>query len=506
MPAITGLRNYERTRLKLVSQRGLIGAGCAALAVWLFFDHSIGVSWMVFLAALAAGAGLTNRHRASRKLVGVSAAFLLASFVAVTEDANFTSMLLAVLAVGSFAMVLATGRGVDARGHWRAVLRLDFVGIYWLIRDTGVLVKLLRKTNRFGMNAAAVLALILPLFFAAIFVALFASANPLIDIWLHKIDLSFVWRQFDVPRFIVWLFVLVLIWPVLRVPTRRIKPQEGPLGAVNAHAGEGLAAVLGTTIIMRSLILFNLVFALQSSLDAAFLWFGVALPEGMSYATYAHRGAYPLMVTALLAAAFVLVAVREGGPSDKSKFIRPLVLFWVGQNILLVISSILRLQLYVSAFSLTYMRVAALIWMGLVAVGLVLIIVRIIRRKSTLWLVQANVLMLAAVIYACCLINFPALVANYNVQNCHEMGGNGPNLDVGYMESLGPQAIPALDLFAKAPSHVPTINWLRNELIGDFHRQNKDWQSWSFRAWRLGNYLDNADTIPTSVLSPKTGG
>ena len=36
-----------------------------------------------------------------------------------------------------------------------------------------------------------------------------------------------------------------------------------------------------------------------------------------------------------------------------------------------MISSILRLDLYVGIYSLTYWRVAAFIWMGLVAVGLV---------------------------------------------------------------------------------------------------------------------------------------
>ena len=61
---------------------------------------------------------------------------------------------------------------------------------------------------------------------------------------------------------------------------------------------------------MRSLVLFNLLFAVQTVMDVHYLWRGAALPDGMTYATYAHRGAYPLIVTALLAAGFVLVAMR----------------------------------------------------------------------------------------------------------------------------------------------------------------------------------------------------
>ncbi len=119
----------------------------------------------------------------------------------------------------------------------------------------------------------------------------------------------------------------------------------------------------------RSLILFNALFALQSGLDLVYLWGGANLPDGMSHAEYAHRGAYPLIVTALLAAGFVLVAMRPGGPAEQSRLIRPLVLAWIAQNILLVISSIFRLDLYVAAFSLTYLRLAAFIWMLLVADG-----------------------------------------------------------------------------------------------------------------------------------------
>ena len=131
----------------------------------------------------------------------------------------------------------------------------------------------------------------------------------------------------------------------------------------------------------RSLILFNALFALQSGLDLVYLWGGAALPDGMSHAEYAHRGAYPLIVTALLAAGFVLIAMRRGGPAEQSRLIRPLVLAWIGQNVLLVISSIFRLDLYVAAFSLTYLRLAAFIWMGLVAAGLLLILIQIMLRK-----------------------------------------------------------------------------------------------------------------------------
>ena len=72
----------------------------------------------------------------------------------------------------------------------------------------------------------------------------------------------------------------------------------------------------GVATILRSLILFNLLFAVQTILDMIYLWGNATLPAGINYASYAHQGAYPLIVTALLAAGFVLAAMKPGGPAE----------------------------------------------------------------------------------------------------------------------------------------------------------------------------------------------
>ena len=82
-----------------------------------------------------------------------------------------------------------------------------------------------------------------------------------------------------------------------------------------------------------------------------------------------------------------------------------------------MISSIFRLDLYIAAFSLTYLRIAAFIWMGLVAIGLALILSRIVRRQIHLLAADRQRLSLALVFYGCCFLNAPWLVAHYNVDH-----------------------------------------------------------------------------------------
>ena len=51
--------------------------------------------------------------------------------------------------------------------------------------------------------------------------------------------------------------------------------------------------------------------------------------------------------------------MRPGSAAERSPLMRALVFLWVGQNVLLVVSAILRLDLYIATYLLTYWRVAA---------------------------------------------------------------------------------------------------------------------------------------------------
>jgi hypothetical protein len=269
--------------------------------------------------------------------------------------------------------------------------------------------------------------------------------------------------------------------------------------------------LLGRAAIARSLVLFNLLFAVQTAMDAVYLWGGVALPEGMTYASYAHRGAYPLIVTALLAAGFVLAAMRRGGPAENSPLLRGLVFLFVAQNVGLVLSSILRLDLYVSVYSLTYWRVAAFVWMGLVAIGLVLIGLRIALGQTNRWLIGANLIAATVTLYACCFFNFAALIANWNVEH-------GQATDMPYLVSLGPASIPAIDrviLLESDPSPAYSSKYLgadsgarkswlirqRDRLALNHHRSISDWRAWTFRDWRLSRYLAAHPAAPQPGVS-----
>lgn len=70
----------------------------------------------------------------------------------------------------------------------------------------------------------------------------------------------------------------------------------------------------------------------------------------MSHAEYAHRGAYPLLATAMLAGSFAMAARPFWA---EHRLIRPLLLFWLAQNLALCGAAALRLDLYIAAYGQT---------------------------------------------------------------------------------------------------------------------------------------------------------
>jgi hypothetical protein len=145
--------------------------------------------------------------------------------------------------------------------------------------------------------------------------------------------------------------------------------------------------------------------------------------------------------------------------------IRRLVVLWIAQNVFLVASSILRTLDYIEVYSLTRLRIAALAWMALVAIGLVLILWRMLRGRSGAWLINANALAAGLVLTGCSAVDLGSVAAAWNVRHAKEVGGKGAGLDICYLNELGPSALTSLARLEQAPGlkrdFRDRVIWLR---------------------------------------------
>jgi hypothetical protein len=454
----------------------------------LLFGADSGINF--FLAAVAIALAITffawSRRRFRQGITGCITALILS--LPLIESSTLVGLLLGALGLGLAA--LASVRLLPARLERipPALLRLLLLAPIRLAHDT---VRLSPPMQQHAARKAAfwLVAWIVPLGLGAVFVLLFSAANPLIETLLANVQPQFLFSLFDPIRITFWLLVATGSWALLRPRLLRRGHRKAASGVVTPNDSPWL----GSTAIFRSLVVFNALFAIQTLLDIVYLWGGVALPDGMTHAQYAHRGAYPLIVTALLAGAFVLAAMRERSPVRDDRLIRALVYLFIAQNVLLCLSAMLRLELYVEVYSLTELRLAAGIWMGLVAVGLVLILLRIWLRRSNGWLFASNLLALTIVLYASAMLDLSAHIARFNVEHSRELTGEDLSIDLDYLCDLGPSAIPALDqLIPKL--EAGSASWhdakaIRSELVRELLSGPSDWRGWSWRTQRLKDYV-----------------
>lgn len=464
-----------------------IALALAALADWLFYNQPVGISAVLFTIALILGSLLANFATMDRTQLSLAGVLAAAGLAPAFEEFNGVSLAFIMLSLG-ICLQLITNRKSDRIGQRaKAIGELYVIAPFRMLRDVPGTISL-------PTVVSGIAVWFIPIVLGGVFIFLFASANPVIEKWINLIITpANAASHINVGRTLFWFAVLSIVWPFVHVRWRnksRVVVDFAEAVTQEQEKRPHRTDFFSAATILRSLILFNLLFAVQTVLDALYLWGNTTLPADISYASYAHRGAYPLIVTALLAAAFVLAAMKPAGAAGQSKIIRPLVYLWVAQNVLLVVSSILRLDLYVQIYLLTWWRVAAFIWMGLVVIGLLLIVARIILNRSNSWLIRANLIVLTATLYFFALVDLTPAIADYNVSHSREATGKGVWLDANYLGQLGPQALPAIDRAIALNRYTPYLAATRDRLLEQQQKDMASWRAWGFRSWRLQRTLD----------------
>ncbi len=464
---------------------GTLCLGLVATADWLFYGRPIGWTAGGYLLLLilcvsrrsASGIGKRQRRVLQAGLIGLA--------VALAYHPGPLAIVLAAVGIVSLSF-LSRGGWTDSVPEWFRRWGC-FLGNGWKAWWHDLRLMISRRFRKLGGNAPASGVLrqwAVPSVLGAMFLCLFSAANPMIERMIGQAGefledgFRFFTEHLDFGRTILWGLSAVWLWALFRARARTAQAPES----------SGGSDPYSTSAVERCLWLFNVLFAIQTALDIGYLWGGVRLPEGMTYAEYAHRGAYPLIATALLAAVFVLVTFREGGAAERTRRARRLVGGWIAQNVILTFSAAWRLKLYTDAYGLSRWRLASGIWTGLVAIGLVWIGWRILAGRTNEWLMRVNAGTAVVVLYACAFVDWDGGIAWHNVRHCREAGGRGAPIDLAYLNELGEASIPAIvwlaDRIPTGPIRTEAIYRI-GSLRGELRERLADWRGWTFLRQKL---------------------
>ncbi len=320
----------------------------------------------------------------------------------------------------------------------------------------------------------------------AFFVALLSSADP---IFAGRVQgLVELFRLENLPEYIfrvIYISILayglagVFLHAAVRSQDEKLLGEEKPLLAPFFGFTEA-AVVLGSVILLFGsfvAIQFQYFFGGQANIHI----------EGYTYAEYLHKGFGELVTVAfftlLLFLGLSAVVRRETAFRQKAFSALGVLLFALVAMIL--VSAYQRLILYESAYGFTRLRTyihVFMIWVALLLAVVVLLDLLGRQRAFALAAVLASLGFAATLM----LMNVDGFIVRQNVQRAAQ----GRDLDVGYLASLSPDAVPMLVSLYQSPALDAPIHERLGAVLACMQAestpaapQDNSWQS-----FHLSNY------------------
>ncbi|GAA2487793.1 DUF4173 domain-containing protein [Streptomyces gobitricini] len=427
---------------------------------------AVPASLAAYFAATAAG----RRIRPWTAVWGLAGLALLV--VPALRDAGWPSFLAVVSALGVASLALHGSR------NWRGILCSPFglfdsivPGLIWAGR--GVRERAGGAQGRVGPMVRTIgVALGLLVVFGALFAGADAAFADLIGSLAPDVSATEgPWRSL--------LFVLGLLGALAAARTAAAPLRWDRLTARPGRPRARLEWAL-------PLIVLNLLFAVFNAVQLAVLFGGyekVLSKTGLTYAEYARQGFWQLLWATLLTLAVIGLALRwapRGGARDRT-LVRAVLGTLCLLTLVVVASALRRLDLYVDAYGLTRLRVSVAameLWLGLV---LVLIMAAGVVGARRLHLPRAIAVSAAVGVLAFGLASPDGIVAERNVQRYETTG----KIDVGYLDGLSADAVPALDRLPE-PLRSCALRNIARDLPGD----GTPWYAVSLAETRAQEILD----------------
>lgn len=223
------------------------------------------------------------------------------------------------------------------------------------------------------------------------------------------------------------------------------------------------------------LIVLDLLFTVFVAVQLTVLFGGsrhVLRTAGLTFAEYARRGFWQLLVVTVLALAVLAIAGRWAPRTTAAEraWVRALLGTLAVLSLVIVTSAVYRMSLYMQAYGFTRLRV--LVITAELALGLVFILVLAagVRLRGP-WLPQAVVAIGVVMLLGLAILNPDRFVADRDIDRYQ----HGARLDIPYLRHLSTDAVPALYRLPEGP---------RNCVLPDVRRRLGNSDGW--QAWNLG--------------------
>lgn len=479
----------------------------------LFYRQLLGVNVLVFSLLILFFSLYEKpqlKHSVNWRL---AAGALLITSGSVLLYGDFLSFFATLVTLAIMASML-TDEGTSA-GIALAGTALSYVcsPYYLLVHYVNRLSEWQQTKDKYGI--AKIVLTVFVLLVVTVFFFIYREANTFFYLFTRNIDFSFIsfsWVFFTLNGLLlIFTFFHFRHFQFFRkqidVAPALLQPDNCNAGQfMNIPVNAGLELYTGRLL----LLLLNVLLLVVNALD--FKYFIVSkMPEGLSYADYLHQGVGMLIFSIILAISIILFFFRgELNFSESNRWIKILAYIWIVQNVLMVISTLFRNNIYISAYGLTEKRIGVYIYLALCIAGLLITLFKIMRRYSNAYYVRLISWIFYAVLVCACPVNWDGMITRFNLARKDAID----NFD--YLQTLSENNRPLLLQFAKEhPAMVKDSDHYINPQSLDRDRYNiakeyakhHDWQSWTLSKKKISQYILNEKTehLSFSNLYPLDG-
>jgi Leucine-rich repeat (LRR) protein/MFS family permease len=414
-----------------------------ALYSYLFYKEAAGINFLIFSVALIALLLVRDLSLMTRKKWLLIAAGTLISGLAVAIYGNWLSIW-----ANLISLCMLAGFSVSQRS---SVLMTLFQSVYSF--GSSVVFIILDAISRKSKQAPGgrspfyvrLLLVLIPVLVTLLFFFLYRGSNAIFNNFAKNITLDFIsWG---------WVFFTLLGFILLYgfFYYRRIKPlaqwdEDKPMQLQHQEVSEGAGRLFSIRNEYWSgillFVMLNLLLLIVNALDLQYVYISRTLPEGLSHSEYVHQGVELLILSIIIAIAIILFVFRGNmNFYSKSRTLRLLATLWVIQNMIMVVSTIMRNNMYIEEFGgITYKRIGVYVYLVLALIGLITTWIKVWKLKSNWYLFRVNSMTWFWMLVLASLVNWDAIITRYNISHAKDL----KELDKGYLIGLTPSTLPEM--------------------------------------------------------------
>ncbi|MCF6365988.1 MAG: DUF4173 domain-containing protein [Bacteroidales bacterium] len=189
------------------------------------------------------------------------------------------------------------------------------------------------------------------------------------------------------------------------------------------------------------IILVNALLLMINVIDISTIWFNFNYTPEFDLKQFVHEGTFLLILSILLSIGIMIWFFRRNLNFYKyKKKLQVLSYIWIAQNIILLISVVIRNMHYIEYFGLAYKRIGVFFFLALVVFGLISLYLKIKDIKSSFWLFKINTwaLYIGFVLFA--IPDWDIIIAKHNLT--HPLRNN---IETSFLLTFDDKVLPQID-------------------------------------------------------------